>query len=232
VTTTNQSLRSIARAIGFLSGALLLTTGCGDAIDHRPAAWEYISPAIIQPNCATTSCHSRAAAVAGLDFSTPEHGYTSLTALWVWIVDPNGTPENGCRPYGDEFVCQRNHRPLVTPFDPAQSRLVHMLRAEGVARMPPDRPLPQADIALIEHWILNGARKSLDDKERDAAVPLDGAGDGSGTDGRAVDGAPGDGTMAGDGSSSTNDAGDGGQRDSDGAVEAAPGDAAGATDAG
>ncbi|MEA2696482.1 MAG: hypothetical protein QOI66_753, partial [Myxococcales bacterium] len=202
MTTTNQSLRSIACAIGFLSGALVLAPGCGDAVDHRPAAWEYISPAIIQPNCATTSCHSRAAAVAGLDFSTPDHGYTSLTALWVWIVDPNGTPENGCRPYGDEFVCQRNHRPLVTAFDPAQSRLVHMLRAEGTARMPPDRPLPQADIALIEHWILNGARKSLGDTGRDAASPLDGAGDG----------ATGDGMTAGDGSSSNNEAGDGGQR--------------------
>jgi len=232
VTTTNQSLRSITRAIGVLSGALVLTTGCGDAVDHRPAAWEYISPAIIQPNCATTSCHSRAAAVAGLDFSTPEHGYTSLTALWVWIVDPNGTPENGCRPYGDEFVCQRNHRPLVTPFDPAQSRLVHMLKAEGAARMPPDRPLPLADIALIERWILDGARKSLDDTGRDAAMPRDGPGDGTGPDGASTDGATSDGMTAGDASSSSNDAGDGGLPDGDGAVEAASGDAAGATDAG
>ena len=32
-----------------------------------------------------------------------------------------------------------------------------MLRAQGAARMPPDRPLPEADIELVERWILNGA---------------------------------------------------------------------------
>ena len=49
--------------------ALLVTgaiAGCGK--DNRPAAWEYVSPLIFQPDCATASCHSRAAAVSGLDF--------------------------------------------------------------------------------------------------------------------------------------------------------------------
>lgn len=135
--------------------------GCGDVADPRPAVWEYISPAILQPNCATVSCHSRAAAVAGLDFSDPERGYTSLTGLKVWIVDPSKVPENGCARVNDTVACQRNFRPLVTPYVPSQSRLVHMLRARNADRMPPDRPLPEADIALVERWILEGARKNM-----------------------------------------------------------------------
>lgn len=162
----------------------------------------------MQPNCATTSCHSQAAAVAGLDFSTPDHGYASLTALWVWIVDPNGTAANGCMRRGNDIVCQRNHRPLVTPFDPAQSRLLHMLRADGAPRMPPDRPLPAADIALVEQWILDGARRHLDDVVmRDAAAPVDGARDGGGEagDGASGDGASGDAPDGGPGDGSPSD---------------------------
>jgi hypothetical protein len=71
-----------------------------------------------------------------------------------------------------KVFCQRQHRPLVTPFDPAQSRVVNMLRAQSAPRMPPDRPLPEADIRLVERWILNGARKSL--TATDAAAPRDG----------------------------------------------------------
>jgi len=137
--------------------ALTCSMGCGSSADDRPAVWEYISPAIFQPNCATVSCHSPAAAVAGLDFSTMDHGYTSLTSLWVWIVDMNGTAEMGCRKVNGTTVCQKGSRPLVTPYDPSQSLIVHMLRAQGAARMPPDRPLPEADIELVEKWILNGA---------------------------------------------------------------------------
>ena len=137
-----------------------LTIGCGE--DTRPPVWGYISSALLAPNCATVSCHSRAAAVSGLDFSDPDRGYTSLTGLWVWIVDPEGTIEDGCLPMHGTVVCQRGRRPLVVPYDPDQSRMVHMLRARGAPRMPPDRPLPEADIRLIERWILNGATKTVD----------------------------------------------------------------------
>jgi hypothetical protein len=146
---------------------LVAVIGCGGE-DHRPAQWEYISPIILQPNCATVSCHSRAAAVAGLDFSDPDRGYISLTKLKIWIVDPEGT--DGCKPAEGTTVCQRNARPLVTPFDPTQSRLVHLLRARNAPRMPPDRPLPEVDIRLIESWILDGARKSTGAPAGDASV--------------------------------------------------------------
>jgi hypothetical protein len=118
--------------------------GCGGAED-RPPTWSYISPAIIQPNCATSSCHSAGAAVSGLDLSTAEIGYDSL---FNQKLPPNGV--NMARP----MVTRR----LVTPFSPTESRVVNMLRAYGAARMPPDRPLSEADIALIEEWIYQGAQ--------------------------------------------------------------------------
>jgi hypothetical protein len=182
-----------------LVGALALgaSSGC-QQVDDRPAQWAYISPAIFQPNCATTSCHSPAAAVSGLDFSTPENGYQSLTKLWVWVVFapdaalPTGTPcgvSNGTR------VCEEQERPLVTPYDPAGSRVVNMLRARNAPRMPPDRPLPELDIELVERWILNGAfeyppGQRIADAGSSDVRHLDAAGT---TDGKHRDGATGDG---------------------------------------
>jgi hypothetical protein len=114
--------------------------GCGGE-DNRPAKWSYISPAIIQPNCATQSCHSKAAAVAGLDFSEVDTGYKGLTAQRVRPPSNTNTP-----------------RPLVTPGNPVQSRIYNMLLGVGSVLMPPDRPLAGADIELIEKWILEGAK--------------------------------------------------------------------------
>ncbi len=36
-----------------------------------------------------------------------------------------------------------------------------MLRARGASRMPPDRPLPEADMRLVERWILDGAPRYI-----------------------------------------------------------------------
>jgi hypothetical protein len=148
--------------------------GCGQ-VDDRPASWSYISPAIFQPNCASTSCHGPAAAVSGLDFSTPDRGYTSLTDLWTWVVvapdagpPPSGVP---CSTIDGTLVCEQQLRPLVTPYDPAGSRIVNMLRARDAPRMPPDRPLTEPDIELVETWILNGACRSGLSCGADAGAP-------------------------------------------------------------
>jgi hypothetical protein len=186
-----------------LALALSLCAGaCGSGYDARPAQWEYIAPVILQPNCATVSCHSRAAAVAGLDFSDPERGYVSLTRLRFEIVDHYETGDN-CMPQNGTVVCQGGYRPLITPFDPAQSRLVHMLRERAPPRMPPDRPLFEADIKLIENWILLGAPEHADviDERRvpPSATAPDAGGDATAaTDAQAVTpdgGAPADGAQ-------------------------------------
>jgi hypothetical protein len=114
--------------------------GCGGE-DDRPPVWRYIAPVIMAPNCATASCHDRLAAVSGLDFSTPQAGYRSLTGLTLPTAQYAG-----------------KSRELVQKGNPAQSHLIRMLRADGVDRMPPDRPLAEADIRLIERWILDGAQ--------------------------------------------------------------------------
>jgi hypothetical protein len=165
-----------------LSVVLAIIAGCGE-VDDRPATWSYISPAIFQTNCASTSCHGAAAAVSGLDFSTPDRGYTSLTDLWTWeVVAPDaGAPPSGvpCATVDGTFVCEQMLRPLVTPYDPAGSRVVNMLRARDAPRMPPDRPLTEPDIELVERWILNGACRSGLSCGADAGAP-------SGVDGGAV----------------------------------------------
>jgi hypothetical protein len=148
------------RSAGLLGLALAAAClGCGGA-DSRPAVWGFISPEIFQPNCATTSCHSPAAAVSGLDFSTSANGYTSLTGLWVWLVVPDGgtvPPGISCAAINGTLTCEEMLRPLVTPYDPQGSTLINSLRARDLPRMPPDRPLSEADIELVERWILNGA---------------------------------------------------------------------------
>jgi hypothetical protein len=123
---------------------LAATAGaCGNEEDVRDPVWGYISPAIIQPNCATSSCHSKASAVAGLDLSSDETGYKSLLGLTL-----------GVRPAS----MKAPPRPMVIKFNPDESRMLHMLKADGARRMPPDRPLAGADIALVEQWILLGAQ--------------------------------------------------------------------------
>jgi hypothetical protein len=193
--------------------ALSLAGSAGCSGDSRPAEWGYISPVIMETNCATASCHSRASAVSGLDFSDADRGYKSLTSLWVWIPNPNGTDTQtlNCGTAGDGVpVCEEHFRPLVTPYVPDESRLVNVLRARGAPRMPPDRPLNEADIRLVEQWILDGAKR-----DNSQSAPFDASTSdastsdaGSSADGSSTDGAPSDATNAdAAGESHTDDAG-------------------------
>jgi hypothetical protein len=134
------------RFLGALALSVVVMGACGGE-ENRPATWSYISPAIIQPNCATGSCHSRAAAVAGLDLSEVKAGWHSLR-------DQKLPPGRAGAP---AYPGAQPARPLVTPGNPVESRIMNMLRGIGADRMPPDRPLAAADIDLIETWILEGA---------------------------------------------------------------------------
>jgi hypothetical protein len=122
---------------------LAATAGACGGEEVRDPVWGYISPAIIQPNCATSSCHSKASAVAGLDLSTIASGYDSLLNLKLAKRDASK---------------MEPPRAMVIKFNPDESRMLHMLRADGARRMPPDRPLAGGDVALIEQWILEGAQ--------------------------------------------------------------------------
>lgn len=111
-------------ALAILSSA----SACGE-IDDRPVSFRYIHATILQPNCATSGCHSKFTAAFGIRLETPEEAYTSLVLA--------------------------NH---VEPGQPDRSRLLYLLRGDEVAtRMPPSQPLPELDIELIERWIIDGA---------------------------------------------------------------------------
>jgi hypothetical protein len=108
----------------FVSSALV---GCGGT-ENRAPTWTYISTAIIEPSCATESCHSRNVARAGVDLSDRATAYDTLV-----------------------------NRHFVIPGNSAISEAPALMRAKGVRRMPPDFPLPEADIKLFEAWIDMGA---------------------------------------------------------------------------
>ena len=101
--------------------------GCGSADDTRPPKWSFISATIIEPSCATVNCHSKIANRAGVDLHDRAIGFNNLTM-----------------------------RNFVVPMNP-NSSLLYLLHGRGALRMPPDAPLPDADIALIEEWISLGA---------------------------------------------------------------------------
>lgn len=120
---------------GFAATLLITVAACGTETDERPASWSYVAAAIIEPNCSTAGCHSRLSRVAGLELDNRDSAYTFLV----------GDPARG---------------DFVVPGQPDVSQLVKLLRGDEIRRMPPDQPLPEADIQLIERWILDGARKN------------------------------------------------------------------------
>ena len=153
-------------AVALYVAVVLAGAGGCSQTDDRPFVWGYIQPEIFEPSCATSGCHSRGVAVAALDFSDPDRGYASLMDGIAWAPGPGG-PGDGCRQVGPNNLCP-SARVLVVPYDPSQSRLVNMLRARGAPRMPPDRPLAEMDIRLVERWILDGAKRYPD---QDAGPP-------------------------------------------------------------
>ncbi len=85
--------------------------------------------AIIAPSCATSSCHNERVATAGVELDDKDTGYQQL-------ID----------------------RQFVIPGDPT-SALLPLLEGDERTRMPPDAPLPAADVELIRVWIEDGAVK-------------------------------------------------------------------------
>lgn len=124
-----------------LALALASAVGACDGADDRPASWAYLHPAVIAPSCATASCHSQLAALAGLDLSSRTGAYTVLTGRIC------GEPPRPVDPPGN----------FVFAGSPERSKLMYLLRGEQVRVMPPDQPLPEVEIELVERWILEGA---------------------------------------------------------------------------
>jgi hypothetical protein len=109
--------------------ASLAAAACTEAPDTRPVSWTYLHAAIIQPNCATVSCHGSRTAAGGLALDDVDTAYEALL--------------------GAQFVI---------PGD-SVSTLTLLLEGDERRRMPPDAPLPQADIDLVRAWIEAGAER-------------------------------------------------------------------------
>ena len=115
--------------IALLTALVAAGISCGGETDDRPKRWSFISATIMEPSCATVDCHSKIADRAGVDLHDRATGYRAL-------VD----------------------RRFVVPGDQtSSSSLMYLLRGQGAVRMPPDSPLPEADIQLIDAWIKNNA---------------------------------------------------------------------------
>jgi hypothetical protein len=129
-----KSLTWQVRVVGLLVAICApLVAGCGSEEDKRPATWSYIYPAIIEPSCATASCHSDFTRRAGVNFGFEYEAWFQL-------------------------VC----RHFVAPMAPQNSEVLYLMTATGARRMPPDFPLPNADIAKISQWIMAGAANDID----------------------------------------------------------------------
>lgn len=100
---------------------------CTGDPSDRPTTWSYLHAAIVAPNCATSSCHSAVAQAADVRLDDPDTAYDVLVA-----------------------------RQFVIPGDPG-STLLLLLEGDERRRMPPDAPLPAADIDLVRAWIEAGA---------------------------------------------------------------------------
>jgi hypothetical protein len=128
------------------SALLLALAACQDPGEREPS-WSYIHTAIIGPNCATSNCHSSLGSsvlgtgAAGLQLDQRESSFYLLTGRPCDESGTDGQPPSN----------------LVVPGQPESSKLVYLLRGVEVDRMPPDIPLPEGEIELIEDWILEGA---------------------------------------------------------------------------
>ena len=123
--------------LGLAMATLLAAAACGaEDTDTRPPTLAYITKAILRPNCATATCHGEHAAINGVALHDADAAYRSLVTT---------------DPLEPKFVL---------PESPQLSGLMDRLIGDEVDRMPPDQPLPEADIELIRLWILDGAKNN------------------------------------------------------------------------
>jgi hypothetical protein len=132
---SGNSLTRFLAAVGVFAALSVSVSGCGNEEDNRPATWSYIYPGILEPSCATASCHSDFSRRGGVNFG-----------------------------YADEAWFQLVCRHFAIPSNSAQSAVINLMNASGSNRMPPDFALPATDIAKISEWIMNGAQDDIDNQ--------------------------------------------------------------------
>lgn len=113
---------------------VVLVAACGTEPDSRPATLEVVTLTVLAPSCGQVQCHSSSTMrEKDYEFDTVEGAREAL-----------GT--NGLK------VNEAVARGL-----PLENDLMNVINADGLDRMPPDSPLADEDIVLIESWLVAGA---------------------------------------------------------------------------
>jgi hypothetical protein len=108
-----------------------LVVACGTDDDERPATLEVVTLTVLAPSCGQVQCHSTTTKTEQLAFDTVDDARASLIDLEVKLS--------------------------VAVNRPLENDLMNVLLGDGLARMPPDSPLADQDIALIRAWLVAGA---------------------------------------------------------------------------
>lgn len=111
--------------------------GACEAVEDRPATWSYIHATIIEPNCTTSNCHTDISRAAGISFDDPDESCQCLTGTTCGDLVPGG---------------------YVVAGELETSKLWYLLRGDEVPIMPPDVPLPDSEVEIVERWIEGGAQ--------------------------------------------------------------------------
>jgi len=122
-----------------LIGALF-AGACGTT-DDRPRTLAYITETILAPTCASAECHSAFKQQVGDEFDTVDAARRSIVSNGLVLPDDVADPSRS-------FLIQSLTVGTLSLLDPKSGLKV---------RMPYDAPMPDADIALIEAWIADGA---------------------------------------------------------------------------
>jgi hypothetical protein len=121
-----------------LIGALF-AGACG-ATDDRPRTLPYITDTILAPTCASAECHSAFKRQVGDQFDTVDATRRSIVANALVVPDDVADPSRSL---------------LIQTLTVGAASILSP--GSGNVRMPYDAPMPDADIALIEAWIAEGA---------------------------------------------------------------------------
>jgi len=120
--------------------ALAAAAACGTTTDDRPRTIQYVSQAILAPNCGDAQCHSTFRQAKGDVFDNVVATRRSLIRNGLILFDS----------------------PQYDPDDPANSALIQWITQTdplglGIGRMPYDHPIPNEDVSFLEEYIREGA---------------------------------------------------------------------------